>query len=70
LVAAAVVFYVLRFDARTVPGYLVTAALIDAAENAAITATRAGWVEFALSAAVSIAVGVAATRYLSRTAAS
>ena len=70
LVAAAIVYYVLRFDARTVPGYLVTAALIDAAESAAITATRAGWMEFALSAAVSVAVGVAATRYLSRTAAS
>jgi Type II CAAX prenyl endopeptidase Rce1-like len=66
LVASAVVFYVLRFDARAVPGYLVAAALLDAAETAAITASRDGWVEFALAAAVSIAVGVAATRYLSR----
>ena len=64
LVATAVVFYVLRFDARTVPGYLVTAALTDAAETAAITGTRNGWVEFALLATVSIALGVAATRYL------
>ena len=70
LVATAVVFYVLRFDARTVPGYLVTAALIDAAETAAITGTRNGWVEFALLAAVSIALGFAATRYLNRPAAS
>ncbi len=69
LVAAAVVFYVLRFDARTVPGYLVTTALIEAAETAAITGTRDGWVEFALLAAVSVAIGVAATRYLGRPAA-
>ena len=30
--------------------------------------TRAGWVEFALIAGVSIAVGVVATRYLNRPA--
>ena len=46
------------------PAYPVTAALIDAAESAAITGTLDGWVEFALAAAVSIAVGVVATRYL------
>ena len=60
----AVVYYLLRFDARALPGYLVTTALVDAAESAAVTGTRAGWMEFALLAAVSIAIGVAATRYL------
>ena len=40
------------------------------AETAAITGTRNGWVEFALLAAVSIALGFAATRYLNRPAAS
>ena len=41
-----------------------TTGLIDAAENAAVAGTRTGWMEFALLAAVSIAVGVAVTRYL------
>jgi hypothetical protein len=66
LFAAAVVYFVLRFDARTVPAYLVTAGLLDAAENAAREGTAAGWAAFAIAGAVSVAVGVAATRYISR----
>ena len=66
LVAAAVIYFVLRFDPRTVPGYVVTAALIDAAENAALAGTTTAWTAFAFQAAVSVAVGYAATRYLSR----
>jgi len=66
LVAAAVIYYVLRFDPRTVPGYVVVATLLDAAENAALTGTSAAWMDFAVMAAVSVAVGYAATRYLSR----
>jgi hypothetical protein len=66
LFAAAVVYFVLRFDARTVPAYLVTAGLLDAAEDAALQGTSAGWVAFAIAAAVSVAVGMAATRYISR----
>jgi len=70
LVAAAVIYFVLRFDPRTVPGYVVAATLIDAAENAALTGTSAAWTLFAVMAAVSVAVGYAATRYLSRPLAS
>ena len=66
LVAAAVIYFVLRFDPRTVPGYVVTATLIDAAENAALQGTTAAWMAFAVLAVVSVAVGYAATRYLSR----
>ena len=66
LFAAAVVYFVLRFDARTVPAYLVTAGLIDAAENAALQGTRAGWIAFAITTAVSIAVGITTTRYIGR----
>ena len=47
LVAAAVIYFVLRFDPRTVPGYIVTAALIDAAENAALAGTSTAWTAFA-----------------------
>jgi len=66
LVAATVVYCVLRFDARTVPGYVVAAALIGAAENAALKDTAAGWVEFAIGAAVIVIAGVAVMRYIAR----
>jgi len=66
LVAAGVIYFVLRFDPRTVPGYVIASTLIDAAENAALTGTPAAWLSFAMMAAVSVAVGYAATRYLSR----
>src|SRR4030095_11884654 len=66
LIAAGAIFFVLRFDPRTVPGYIVAATLLDAAENAALTGTSAAWTQFAVMAAVSVAVGYAATRYLSR----
>jgi hypothetical protein len=66
LLAAAILYCVLRFDPRTVPGYIVTAALIGAAENAALKGTPAGWIGLAVMATASIAVGVAATRYLDR----
>ena len=42
LVAAAVIYFVLRFDPRTVPGYVVAATLIDAAENAALDRNDGG----------------------------
>ena len=66
LVAAAVIYFVLRFDPRTVPGYVVASTLIDAADNAALTGTTAAWTTFAVMGAVSVAVGYAATRYLSQ----
>ena len=57
-IAAAVVYCVLRFDARTVPGYVVAAALVSGAENAALDGTAAGWIAFAVFAAVALAMGV------------
>ncbi len=66
LVAAAVVYCVLRFDARTVPGYVVAAALVAAAENAALKATIAGWIEFSIMAAIAVIAGFAAIRYIAR----
>ncbi len=65
-IAAAVVYCVLRFDARTVPGFVVTAGLLHAVEEALLKGSSAGWVAFAVSAAVSVAVGIAATRYIGR----
>jgi hypothetical protein len=57
---------VLRFDATTIPGYVVAATLISAAEDAALDGTAAGWSEFALYAAVAVAIGWAAVRYIGR----
>ena len=56
----------LRFDARTIPGYVVAAALVDAAEEAALEGTAAGWIGFAIVAAVTLALGYAVTRYLDK----
>jgi len=64
LLAAAVVYWVLRFDARAVPAYLVTVAIAGWAENAALKGTTAGWVYFTIATAVAVAVGYAATRYI------
>jgi len=65
-IAAAVVYGVLRFDARTVPGYIVAAALISAAEDAALDGTVTGWSAFAVYAVVAIAMGWIAVRYIDR----
>ena len=40
LIAAAVVYCVLRFDARTIPGYVIAAALVTTAEEAALERHR------------------------------
>ncbi len=63
-IAAAVVYGVLRFDARTLPGYVVAAALVSGAEDAALDGTAAGWIAFAVYAAVALAMGWAAVRYI------
>jgi hypothetical protein len=65
-IAAAVVYAVLRFDARTIPGYVVAATLVSAAEEAALDGTAAGWSEFVVYAAVAAAIGWAAVRYIDR----
>lgn len=66
VVAVVVVYSVLRFDPRAVPAYMVTAALIVAAEDAALKGTATAWLWFAILAVVAVAAGVAATRYLAR----
>ena len=63
-IAAAVVYCVLRFDARTMPGYVIAAALVTTAEEAALDGTAGGWIGFAIVAAVTLALGYAVTRYI------
>ena len=65
-IAAAVVYGVMRFDARTVPGYVIAATIVSAAEDAALGGTSAGWSEFAVYAAVALAIGWAVIRYIDR----
>ena len=65
-IAAGIVYGVLRFDARTVPGYVVAATIVSAAEDAVLGGTAAGWSEFAVYAAVALAIGWAALRYIDR----
>ena len=66
VVAAAAVYCVLRFDARTVPGYVVAAALVGAAEDAAVEGTAPDGSNSRSSPAIAIVAGWAATRYLDR----
>lgn len=66
VITAGVVYCVLRFDARTLPGYVIAAALVGAAEDAALDGTAAGWAAFAVYAAVTVAVGWATVRYIER----
>ena len=54
----------LRYDLRTVPAFVATGLLLDGARNAALAGTQAAWVLFALTAATTIVLTWAATRYL------
>jgi hypothetical protein len=65
-IAAAIVYGVLRFDARTIPGYVVAATIVSAAEDAALDGTAAGWSEFIVYAVVALAIGWVALRYIDR----
>ncbi|MBA3777561.1 MAG: hypothetical protein H0X11_14175 [Betaproteobacteria bacterium] len=55
---------VMRYDLRTVPAYVTTAVLLDAAHDAAQAGGGNAWVLFALTAAVAIAAAWATTRYI------
>ena len=66
LIAAAVVYCVLRFDARTIPGYVIAAALVTIVEEAALDGTVGGWIGFAITAAVTLALGYAVSRYIDK----
>ncbi|MEJ7667625.1 MAG: CPBP family intramembrane glutamic endopeptidase [Casimicrobiaceae bacterium] len=55
---------VMRYDLRTVPAYVTTAVLLDAAHDAAQAGGGNAWVLFALTAAVAIGAARATTRYI------
>ncbi len=57
---------VLRHDLTTVPGFVATGLLLEAARHAVLAGTLEGWSYFGLGAAVVIALAAAAGRYLAR----
>jgi hypothetical protein len=64
LMAAGAVYCVLRFDARTIPGFIVAGAIMRAAEDAALKQTAFGWTAVVIGAVITIAIGTVATRYI------
>ena len=64
MIVEVVVYGVMRIEARTVPGYVVTSALLSGAEDAALDATTTAWIAFAVYAVVALAMGWAAIRYI------
>jgi hypothetical protein len=66
LVALAFAWLVLRYNLTSVPAFVATGLLLDGARSAALVGSpSAGWL-YALSAATTIGLTVAATRYLRR----
>jgi len=66
LVSFALLWWVLRYDLTTIPAFLATGMLLDAARNAALDGTAGAWALFAAGAAVTVAVAWAVTRYIAR----
>ena len=67
LLAAVVVYALLRFDYRAVPAFLATEVVLQAAETAAQKGTPAAWTHLAVLAVAAAASAWAVTRFLGRT---
>jgi hypothetical protein len=57
---------VLRYDLRSVPAFVATGLVLEGAKAAAVAATAAAWMWFALASAVLVALAWVATRELTR----
>jgi hypothetical protein len=66
LVSFALLWWVLRYDLRTIPAFLATGTLLEGAREAALAQTNGAWMLFVAGAVVTVAVAWAATRYISR----
>jgi hypothetical protein len=66
LVSFALLWWVLRYDLRTIPAFLATGTLLETARQAALAGTNGAWVLFAVGAAVTVTVAWAVTRYIAR----
>jgi Ca2+/Na+ antiporter len=66
LIATAFVLWLLRYDARVLPAYVAATAIIGAATETARTGLAIAWLWFALSAAVTVLIAIAVTRWIAR----
>lgn len=66
LVSFVLLWWVLRHDLRTIPFFLATGMVLDAARNAALEGTSSAWSLFAVGAAVTVGVAFAVSRYIAR----
>ena len=66
LVSFVLLWWVLRYDLTTIPAFLATGTLLDAARNAVLEGTNGAWTLFGVGAVVTVAVAWAVTRYISR----
>jgi membrane protease YdiL (CAAX protease family) len=57
---------VLRYDMATVPAFVATGLILDGMRNAMLSGTPEAWGFFAITAAVTIALAWAVTRYITR----
>lgn len=64
---AIVIYAVLRFDARTVPAFIVTGMLLHALQRAIAAGTPSAWIAAAIMSVVGVAVAWQLVRYLERT---
>ncbi|MFO1314132.1 MAG: type II CAAX endopeptidase family protein [Burkholderiales bacterium] len=64
LTTLAMAWLVLRFDLRTVPAFVATGIVLEAAKTATLAGTATAWGIVALAAAVTVALAWAATRYV------
>jgi hypothetical protein len=55
-VSFAFAWLLLRYDLRTVPAFVATGIVLDAAHDALVASTPSGWVSFAIAAAVTLAL--------------
>ncbi|MFO1414989.1 MAG: CPBP family intramembrane glutamic endopeptidase [Burkholderiales bacterium] len=62
--AFAFAWLVLRYDLRSVPAFVATGQVLGAAKNAALLGTATGWLGFAMTAAVVVALAWFVTRRL------
>jgi len=66
LVSFVLLWCVLRYDLRTVPSFLATGMVLEAAHNAALDGGTGAWGLFSAGAAVTVVVTWAVTRYIAR----
>ena len=66
LATAAVLWLLLRYDATLVPVFAVTSAIANGLVRAAQAESASAWIDFAVGAAIAVAMTILVTRYIAR----